>query len=263
MIPRPALLAYLMVTCLSAGCRSRPATDVMTGGDATKTSRTYDLITRDDLVEASLLGTTAWLAIQRLRPSYLIDKTASAARTIHPLSVSVNGGDLTGLNSLITIPTQIIAEIRYLDMGNADLAPLPRAPPPPHHPPLRVRCDSPAPVASGRRALASPTWAMWRRCRQNHPVRPLSRDARSCRSTWPRARRCSRRTLPAATARACAPLQPARDAAPRSPRARPCSTRPGSFPSRTARSPSALAYAPNTPCSPGAGPRGSPPCSAP
>ena len=91
----------------------------MTGGDATKTSRTYDLITRDDLVEASLLGTTAWLAIQRLRPSYLIDKTAGAARTIHPLSVSVNGGELTSLNTLITIPTQAVAEIRYLDMGNA------------------------------------------------------------------------------------------------------------------------------------------------
>ena len=91
----------------------------MTGGDSAKTSRTYDLITRDELAEASLLGTTAWFAIQRLRPSYLIDKTAGAARTIHPLSVSVNGGELTGLNTLITIPTQTIAEIRYLDMGNA------------------------------------------------------------------------------------------------------------------------------------------------
>lgn len=91
----------------------------MTGHDAAKTSRTYDLITRDELAEASLLGTTAWLAIQRLRPSYLIDKTAGAARTIHPLSVSVNGGELTGLNTLVTIPTQTIAEIRYLDLGNA------------------------------------------------------------------------------------------------------------------------------------------------
>ena len=57
--------------------------------------------------------------VQRLRPSYLIDKTAGAARTIHPISVSVNGGELSSLNTLITIPTQAIAEIRYLDIGNS------------------------------------------------------------------------------------------------------------------------------------------------
>ncbi len=74
MIPRPAVMAYLMLTCLSAACRSRPATDVMSGGDAATASRTYDLIRRDELAEASLLGTTTWLAIQRLRPSCLIDK---------------------------------------------------------------------------------------------------------------------------------------------------------------------------------------------
>ena len=119
MIPRPAVMAYFILTCLSAACRSRPATDVMTGGDAAKMSRTYDLITRDEMADASLLGTTAWLAIQRLRPSYLIDKTAGAARTIHPQSVSVNGGELTGVNTLMTLPAQTIAEIRYLDTGNA------------------------------------------------------------------------------------------------------------------------------------------------
>ena len=85
-----------------AACRSNPAAGASTSGTAA--AHTYDVITRDELAEASLLGTTAWLAIQRLRPSYLIDKTAGAARPIHPLSVSVNGGELTSLNALITIP---------------------------------------------------------------------------------------------------------------------------------------------------------------
>jgi len=117
--PRLAVTASLVLAFLSAACRSKPATDVMTGADSSKASRSYDLITRDELADASLLGTTAWLAIQRLRPSYLIDKTAGAARTIHPLSVSVNGGQLSGLNTLLSIPAQTIAEIRYLDIGNA------------------------------------------------------------------------------------------------------------------------------------------------
>ncbi|CAN5759002.1 hypothetical protein BH11GEM1_BH11GEM1_31030 [soil metagenome] len=119
MTPSRALVACPSLAGLGGACRSKPATDVVTGADSAKVSRNHDHITRDELAEASLLGTTAWLAIQRVRPSYLIDKTAGAARTIHPLSVSVNGGELTSLNMLITIPTQAIAEIRYLDIGNA------------------------------------------------------------------------------------------------------------------------------------------------
>lgn len=116
---RSAAMASLLVSCLVTSCRSKPATSIVSGADSGKASRTYDLITRDELVDASLLGTTAFLAIQRLRPSYLIDKTAGAARTTHPLSVSVNGGQLSALNTLNSIPTQTIAEIRYLDIGNA------------------------------------------------------------------------------------------------------------------------------------------------
>lgn len=119
MTPRRALNKCMVLCCLAGACRAKPAMSVTTAADSEKASRTYDVITRDELAEASLLGTTAWLAIQRLRPSYLIDKTAGAARTIHPLSVSVNDGQLTSLNTLSTIPTQTITEIRYLDLGNA------------------------------------------------------------------------------------------------------------------------------------------------
>ena len=111
---RSSTLIVLMA--LAAACHNRPAT---AGQDAGTSPRVYEVITRDELAEESQLGTTAYLAIQRLRPAYLIDKTAGAAQTIHPISVSVNGGQLTSLNTLISIPAQTIAEIRYLDIGNA------------------------------------------------------------------------------------------------------------------------------------------------
>ena len=104
---------------LLAGCHRAPAAPAPATADAQGTPHIYDIITRDELAEESQLGTTAYLAIQRLRPAYLIDKTAGAARTIHPISVSVNGGQLTPVNALVSIPTQTIAEIRYLDIGNA------------------------------------------------------------------------------------------------------------------------------------------------
>ena len=112
-------MSLLVVAALLGGCHHVSPEASPAGGDAQRTPHVYDVITRDELAEESQLGTTAFLAIQRLRPAYLIDKTAGAARTLHPISVSVNGGQLTSVNTLISIPTQAIAEIRYLDIGNA------------------------------------------------------------------------------------------------------------------------------------------------
>ena len=109
----------LLVAAMLGACHHTPPATTSTSADAQRTPHVYDVITRDELAEESQLGTTAYLAIQRLRPAYLIDKTAGAATTIHPISVSVNGGQLTSMNTLISLPTQTIAEIRYLDIGNA------------------------------------------------------------------------------------------------------------------------------------------------
>ena len=116
---RRTIAALLMVgaATLSVACRS--GSTVGSGPNPAEVSRSYNLITQEEMADASLLGTTAYLAIQRLRPAYLIDKTAGAARSIHPLSVSVNGGQLSPLNALLSIPVQTIAEIRYLDIGDA------------------------------------------------------------------------------------------------------------------------------------------------
>jgi hypothetical protein len=115
-----AAVFVLAIAAFGGACHSQPDPGAMlTAADSARASRTYNLITRTELAEESLLGTTAYLAVQRLRPAYLIDKTAGAASTLHPISVSVNGGQLTDVNTLNSIPTQTIAEIRYLDTGNA------------------------------------------------------------------------------------------------------------------------------------------------
>lgn len=120
MTRRVAVALFVVIAAVGGACHSKPETGApMTAADSSRAARTYNLITREELAEESLLGTTAYLAVQRLRPAYLIDKTAGAASPLHPISVSVNGGQLTEVNALNSIPTQTIAEIRYLDTGNA------------------------------------------------------------------------------------------------------------------------------------------------
>ena len=114
-----AAVHCLMAALVLTACHRAPSSTATQVAGSAPTPRLYDVITREELAEESQLGTTAYLAVQRLRPSYLIDKTAGAATSIHPIAVSINGGQLTPLNSLISIPTQSIAEIRYLDIGNA------------------------------------------------------------------------------------------------------------------------------------------------
>lgn len=116
---RAWLLIVVICAVCGTACHHAPSGNASTNADPQSAPRVYDLITRVELAEESQLGTTAYLAIQRLRPAYLIDKTAGAAATIHPILVSVNGGQLTSSNALKSIPTQAIAEIRYLDIGNA------------------------------------------------------------------------------------------------------------------------------------------------
>ena len=65
-----AVAAVVVVSTLSAACRSAPVAGTpMSPADSVKASHTYNVITRDEMAEASLLGTTVYLAIQRLRPA--------------------------------------------------------------------------------------------------------------------------------------------------------------------------------------------------
>jgi hypothetical protein len=120
MITRRAAL-LLVVSALCASCRSQPSSGAApaTGDSPSAAPATYNIITAQQIADANLLGNVAYVVVQRLRPAYLIDKTAGPRRSTQPIMVSVNGGQLSALNALNAIPASTIAEIRYLTLGEA------------------------------------------------------------------------------------------------------------------------------------------------
>jgi hypothetical protein len=90
-----------------AACSSTPATS-----GTPRPSR--DLITRDEI--SATPATTAYEAIERLRPEYL-----RAVRGGGPPNVYVNGSSSGGISVLRSIRADNVAEIRYLDAVAANL----------------------------------------------------------------------------------------------------------------------------------------------
>jgi hypothetical protein len=120
MIARRAARLILLCGALCVSCRSQPSgAAIPVGADSTAVPVTYNVITAQQIADANLLGNIAYVVVQRLRPAYLIDKTAGPRRSTQPIMVSVNGGQLSGLNALDAIPASTIAEIRYLTVGEA------------------------------------------------------------------------------------------------------------------------------------------------
>lgn len=108
----------LVILCfLGAACRSAPREPQ--DDAASKPSISSNVITQDEMTEAGLLGVTALEAVQRLRPGYLLDRTAGRRTSNHHIQVSVNGGQMSALNALNRIPVATIAEIRYFTTGDA------------------------------------------------------------------------------------------------------------------------------------------------
>jgi hypothetical protein len=115
-----AVGVLLFTSSLCVACKSQPS-----GGaspvyaDSTEVPATYNVITSQQIADANLLGNVAYVVVQRLRPAYLIDKTAGPRRSTQPIMVSVNGGQLSPLTALQSIPASTVAEIRYLTVGEA------------------------------------------------------------------------------------------------------------------------------------------------
>jgi hypothetical protein len=121
-IHRPVTRVLVLASALFVSCTTRPAESPSpAAGDSAASAPTYNRITAQQLADANLLGVTADIAVQRLRPGYLIDKNAGASQraTPQPIQVSVNGGQLAGLRALSSIPASTIAEIRYFTAGEA------------------------------------------------------------------------------------------------------------------------------------------------
>lgn len=123
MIHRPVARALLLACTFSAACRTRPVENAAPSAADSSATRpaTYNRITNQEIADANLLGVTADIAVQRLRPAYLIDWNAGASRRAasQPIQASVIGGQLSGLSALATIPASTIAEIHYFTAGEA------------------------------------------------------------------------------------------------------------------------------------------------
>jgi hypothetical protein len=80
---------------------------------------TSPVLSAEELRASGALGGTAYEAVRRLRPGFLIDRTAGARRTTQPIQVSVNRGQLSPISLLNSIPASTVSEIRYLTLSDA------------------------------------------------------------------------------------------------------------------------------------------------
>src|SRR5437763_4752004 len=106
------LLATL--TAAVGGCTPRQSEDGDTAAQPVGTAP----ITVDEIANAGLLGSTTYDVVQRLRPTFLIDRTA-IRRSSQPIMVSINGGELSSTSVLYSTPASAVQEIRYLTYGQA------------------------------------------------------------------------------------------------------------------------------------------------
>ena len=110
-----ALLALAVGGLLgTTACGSaRPPTNQEPATTATR------VLTNEQMTQAGVLGTTAYEAVLRLRPGFLIDRTGGRRTSNTSIMVSVNGGQISAVATLNSIPASTVAEIRYLSIGEA------------------------------------------------------------------------------------------------------------------------------------------------
>lgn len=110
---RVALLLLLTVGC------ARRSGGVADG--AATAARGSDVITGQELVEASVSSGDALEAVRRLRPRFLATRGTSSIRfaSAGSVHISLDGGPLLALNELSRMRPSEIAEIRYLNATDA------------------------------------------------------------------------------------------------------------------------------------------------
>ena len=102
------------VFLLVGACRPRQPLD-----EATAAAIAQSVLTNEEMTQAGVLGLSVFEAVQRLRPGFLIDRTAGRRASTRPIQVSVNGGQMGAISALNVIPASTVAEIRYLTFGEA------------------------------------------------------------------------------------------------------------------------------------------------
>jgi hypothetical protein len=121
MTVRRVVAGVLALCAVGIACRSTPdpSASPATSAANEKQPGSGAIITRDELENQGLLGVTAMVAVQQLRPGFLIDRTAGRRTSSQPISVSVNGGQMSPVNELNSIPVSTVGEIQYFTAGEA------------------------------------------------------------------------------------------------------------------------------------------------
>lgn len=106
----------LLATVLALGtaCAAKQPVD-----ESAAVAPSMSVLTNEEMTNAGVLGVSAYEAVQRLRPSYLIDRIAGRRTSSQPIQVSVNGGQMSAVSALNVIPASTVSEIRYFTFGEA------------------------------------------------------------------------------------------------------------------------------------------------
>ncbi|MEJ2217104.1 MAG: hypothetical protein P8099_10865 [Gemmatimonadota bacterium] len=105
----------LLVLALVAGCASGGAGN---GDSAPRARRSSDIITAEELQQATGLS-TAYDAVQRLRPQFLRIRGPSTIAGAEGPRVYVNGMERGGVDALRQIGIMEVKEIRYINARDA------------------------------------------------------------------------------------------------------------------------------------------------
>jgi hypothetical protein len=112
------LLPLVAAVALLDACATAPG--AAPPGDA-RASRmnNSDVITRDELADPMLTGSTLLEAVRRLRPRFLSERGGGRGGTSEAVMVTFNGSDLMPVTELARLSVTEVTEIRYLNTAAA------------------------------------------------------------------------------------------------------------------------------------------------
>ena len=112
------LLPLVAVVALVSGCAGSPR--AATSNDpAAPHSSNSDVITRAELSDPMLAGSTLLEAVRKLRPRFLLERGAGHDATVEAVMISFNGSELMPVSELARLGVSEVTEIRYLNTAAA------------------------------------------------------------------------------------------------------------------------------------------------
>jgi hypothetical protein len=109
-----ALAAVLALACASSPSSSAAVVDA-------HPAKNSDVITREELADPALSGSTILEAVTRLRPRFVNGRSGGIGGVREEVQVSINGGDPMAISELSRIALPQVTEIRFLSTADAGL----------------------------------------------------------------------------------------------------------------------------------------------